>query len=77
MSLSQSLSDINNIEEQPHPTKMSQNQHFYVQNSNGGLGFGNNYPKRLIKALSVAQIIVAVVAIVPHFCILGGDSIEK
>ena len=56
---------------------MSQNQHFYVQNSNGGLGFGNNYLKRLIRALSVAQIIVAVVAIVPHFCILGGDSIEK
>jgi len=48
---------------------MSQNQHFYVQNN----GESNNYPKRLIKALSIAQTAVALVAIVPHFCILAMD----
>ena len=46
---------------------MSQNQHFY--------GEFSNYPRRLIKALSFAQMVVAVVAIVPHFCILAMDKI--
>ena len=46
---------------------MSQNQHLY--------GEFSNYPRRLIKALSFAQMVVAVVAILPHFCILAMDKI--
>jgi len=52
---------------------MSQSQHFFVQMGRSGEEVGN-YPVRLVKALSIAQIVVAVVAIVPHFCIWAMDA---